>query len=74
MARIVLEVEEVVEPQVFNPPRKMLVWSYREDIPCNVEEREVVAVLPKMPYHASVIYLDGSLLKWAEHCGTFKEE
>ena len=74
MARIVFEVEEVVEPQVFNPPRKMLVWNYKEGVSCIVGEREVVAVLPRMPYHASVIYLDGSSLLWAEHCGTVKKE
>lgn len=66
-------VEEVTEPQIFDPPKKMLTWNDYEGKANYVREREVVAILPKLPYHANVLYLDGSLVKWATHCGTIKE-
>lgn len=66
-------VEEVTEPQIFNPPKKMLTWSDYKGKPNYVCEKEVVAILPKLQYHANVVCLDGIGLWWATHCGTIKE-
>ena len=71
---IPIKVEEVTEPQIFNPPKRMIVWSKCEGKPCNVCEREVVAILPPLPYHANVICLNGASLWWATHCGILKEK
>ena len=73
MSKIGLIVEEVTEPQIFNPPKRMITWSYREGEPCNVCEREVVAILPQLPNHANVVCLKGGFLWWATHCGIVKE-
>lgn len=67
-------VEEVTEPQIFDPPKKMLTWSDYEGEPNYVCEKEVVAILPKLPNHANVVCLaTGGGFWWATHCGTIKE-
>lgn len=73
MSKIELNIEEVTEQQIFTPPKKMITWSYREGKPCYVCEREVVAILPKLPNHANVVCLNGESLWWATHCGIIKE-
>lgn len=74
MTELKLIIEEETEPQIFNPPKKMIVWSYNGGKPCYVCEREVVAILPKIPNHANVLCLNGETLWWATHCGRIKEE
>lgn len=69
MVKMEIEVEEVTTPQIFDPPERMLVWSYREGKPCDLCEREVVAILPKLPNHARIVCLNENKLWWAEHCG-----
>jgi hypothetical protein len=68
-SKLEINIEEVTEPQIFMPPKRMITWSYREGRPCYVCEREVVAILPKLPNHARIVCLDGNKLWWAEHCG-----
>lgn len=62
MRELVINVEEVTEPQIFDPPKRMIVWSYICGKPCNVCEREVVAILPPLPNHANVICINGETL------------
>ena len=71
------EVEEVTKTQVFDPPKEMLVWSYREGKPDNAEVVEVMAIIGKLERHARVIYKfkgDDRACYWASHCGLIKSE
>ena len=71
------KVEEVTKPQVFDPPKEMLVWSYREGRPDNVEVAEVLAIISKLKRHANVIYKlkdDENKCFWACCCGLIKSE
>lgn len=48
----VMELEEVTTPQIFDPPKLMLVWdsdrpAFTNDIP-NLNKRKVIAILPKV--------------------------
>lgn len=52
MATINYKLEEVTTPQIFDPPKLMLVWdidrpAFTNDIP-NLSKRKVIAILPKV--------------------------
>ena len=69
-----MELEEITEPQIFDPPRKMMVWSYRDGEVCDFCEREVIAILPVMRYHAHVVCRNGESLWWGTHCAPIPEK
>lgn len=54
-----MELDEVTEPQIFDPPRTMLVWvdcsGHVED---NVKKAEVVAILPRTALKYPIITED----------------
>lgn len=53
----VRELEQVTAPQIFDPPKRMIVWSYEQGEPVHVLDIPVIAVLPEIPGHASVMGL-----------------
>lgn len=73
------ELVEITERQIFNPPKKLLVWDCREGNPENIREALVVAILPAIPYHPNIVCLGiigriiGSVT-WATHCAEIPEE
>ena len=69
-----LFIEEISEPQIFDPPKRMLVWSYKEGKVHDACMRDVVAILPELPNHANILCLYDGTLWWATHCGMLKEE
>lgn len=69
------KVEPVTKLQVFDPPKEMLVWSYREGKPENIEVAEVMAIISKLECHANVIYKlkgDDRTCYWSSCCGLIK--
>lgn len=38
--------ETITTPQVFNPPKRLLTWSYSMGTPVDIAERDVLAILP----------------------------
>lgn len=68
------ELKEITEPQIFDPPRKLLVWSYRYGEPENVREADVVAILPSLPYHANILCAGSIGITWATHCAEIPKE
>lgn len=69
-----IELKEVTEPQVFDPPKKMVVWNYNEGHPVDVRELQVIAILPKLQTHLSILCKDGGLERWATSCAEIPEE
>lgn len=68
------ELKEITEPQIFDPPRKLLVWSHRDGKPEYVREADVVAILPALPYHANILCAGSIGITWATHCAEIPEE
>jgi hypothetical protein len=58
-----MELEEVTTPQIFDPPRKCVVWS--DNI--RPVERNVIAVLPKVSYPV-IIEFDSTGIIQCQHC------
>ena len=52
------EIDVVTEPQIFNPPKKMLVWDFVDDI----KIKEVWAIAPRETNYRTPV-----------HCTTFGE-
>ena len=61
------ELKPITEPQVFDPPKLMLVWDDCDYIP---EVRDVVAILPVCNVRKRVITYGG--VYW-EHCAEIEE-
>ena len=61
------ELKPITEPQVFDPPRKMLVWDGCSIIP---QVRDVVAILPKCNVQRRVMTYSG--VGWT-YCAEFEE-
>lgn len=57
------EIEVVTEPQIFNPPKKMLVWDFVDDI----KIKEVWAIAPRETNYRTPVHctLFGECFK---HC------
>lgn len=68
------ELKEITEPQIFDPPRKLLVWNCRDGETENVREANVVAILPALPYHANIVCAGSIGITWATHCAEIPEE
>jgi hypothetical protein len=60
------ELKPITEPQVFDPPKLMLVWD-EDDEPI---QRNVIAILPESAFKRRVMTLSG--VCW-EHCAEYEE-
>lgn len=60
--------KQVTTPQIFDPPKRMIVWSYEQGTPVHVLDIPVIAVLPEIPGHASVMGLRYGRVWWSEYC------
>ena len=69
-----IELKEVTKPQIFDPPKKMVVWNYNEGHPVGVRELPVIAILPRLQTHLSILCKDGGLERWATSCAEIPEE
>lgn len=68
------ELKEITEPQIFDPPKKMVVWNYDKGRPVDVRELPVIAILPRLRTHANIVCRDGGLDWWATACAEIPEE
>lgn len=68
LAYNVRELEQVTAPQIFDPPKRMIVWSYEQGNPVHVLNIPVIAVLPEIPGHASVMGLRNGRVWWSACC------
>lgn len=58
-----MELEEVTKPQIFDPPKKCVVWN--DDTSPN--ERNVLAVLPKESYRVMAEFVSNGVIQY-QHC------
>lgn len=65
-----IELKEITEPQVFIPPKEMLVWDDEDDHP---EEHIVIAILPIEHYPVSTIDEEGYRSLIFKHCAEIPE-
>ena len=65
-----IELVEITEPQVFDPPKKMVVW----DNDANKKECIVAAILPGVAYPVATIDVLGRLDGNYSHCAEIPEE
>lgn len=65
-----IELKEITEPQVFNPPKKMVVWDNDE----NKKECIVAAILPGVAYPVTTIDELGRLHGNYSRCADIPEE
>lgn len=63
-----VDVESLDTPQVFDPPRDMVTWNYRNGEFCDVAEREVLAILPNIMQHDRVVFKSGISIGYAKYC------
>ena len=61
------ELEPITKPQVFDPPKRMLVWDERSVWP---QVRDVIAILPKSNVQRRVMTYGG--VGWS-YCAEFEE-
>lgn len=59
-----MELEEVTEPQVFDPPKRMMVW----DNGANIKIGIVAAILPGVGFPVTTIDEDGIIQAFHLHC------
>lgn len=59
-----IELKEITEPQVFNQPRRMLVW----DNGANIREAIVAAILPGVGFPVVTIDEDGIIQSFHLYC------
>lgn len=59
-----MELEEVTEPQIFDPPKRMLVW----DNSANIKIGIVAAILPGVGFPVTTIDEDGIIQAFYLHC------
>lgn len=69
-----IELVEITEPQICNPPKKMVVWNYKEGHPVDIRELPVIAILPRLQTHANIVCKDGNFEWWATSCAEIPEE
>ena len=62
------KLKRITEPQVFEPPKKMLVWDYCNEHP---QVRDVVAILPPCQLERRVFTYGG--VCW-QYCAEFEEQ
>ncbi len=65
-----IELKEITEPQIFNPPEKMVVW----DNDTNKNESIVVAILPGVERPVTTVDEQGRLLFNFSHCAKIPEK
>lgn len=70
----VSKLKQVTEPQVFDPPKEHITWSYKEGKPVHIRCLPVIAILPKLECHARVIAKDGYNLWWSDNCAEVPQE
>ena len=58
-----MELEEVTEPQIFDPPKKCVVWSDN----VRPHERNVLAILPRVYYRVMVEFGSTGVTQ-CQHC------
>ena len=66
------ELKEITEPQIFDPPKKMLCWDFEGD---RVDENGVIAILPRK-YDCTVVtkLSDNEVAGFYRHCAEIPEE
>lgn len=69
-----IELVEITVPQIFDQPKKMVVWNMHEGREENVREVIVVAILPELTCHANVVCQESWGTTWATHCAEIPEE
>lgn len=69
-----VDVESLDTPQVFDPPRDMVTWNYRNGEFCDVAEREVIAILPNVTQHSCVVFKSGISIGYAKYCALLPEK
>lgn len=65
-----IELKELTEPQVINPPREMVVW----DNDANVKVLTVAAILPGVGFPVATIYDGGEVGGHYLHCADIPEK
>lgn len=64
-----MELEEITEPQIFDPPRKCFVWDYHIE---EGETRDVLSIFPESSGFSDRVYTTtGTSFK---HCAMLKEK
>lgn len=64
-----MELEEVTEPQIFDPPKRMMVW----DNSANIKTAIVAAILPGVGFPVTTIDKDGIIQAFYLHCAEIHE-
>lgn len=64
-----MELEEFTEPQIFDPPKRMLVW----DNSANIKIGIVAAILPGVGFPVTTIDEDGIIQAFHLHCAEIHE-
>lgn len=64
-----MELEEFTTPQVFNPPKRMVVW----DNGANIKIGIVAAILPGVGFPVTTIDEDGIIQAFHSHCAEIPE-
>lgn len=64
-----IELKEITEPQIFNPPKKMIVWDRQSESDAIPIERFVYAIVDRGPKSCSVICQYATF----SHCAEFPE-
>ena len=64
-----MELEEVTTPQIFDPPKKCVVWSDN----VSPEERNVLAVLPRGSYRVMAEFDSTGVIQY-QHCAILPDK